>query len=326
MMAPDETPTPFHAGELEVQSRTGAAGPALAKRAARVIRNFLPPRHRSFYEALPFVVAAARDAGGRPWATLIAGEPGFIQSPDDRHLSMAGGPNPDDALFDAFSAGAEIGLLGIELSTRRRNRVNGRIERVMENDAGYRFAVDQTFGNCPQHIQVREWEANDDTRSGEAAEPIHLERFQSFDPVLRARIESADTFFIASGYTEDSGAQDRPSSDGMDASHRGGPIGFVSFDEEGRLVFPDYAGNDHFNTLGNLIRDPRAGLVFVDFETGGLLQLTGTVEIDWDPADLGLPKEGGAGEGAPKAQRLVRFTLEEGIDLPRALPIRWRAV
>ncbi|MCH8978716.1 MAG: pyridoxamine 5'-phosphate oxidase family protein, partial [Armatimonadetes bacterium] len=69
---------------------------------------------------------------------------------------------------------------------------------------------------------------------------------------------------------------------GMDASHRGGDRGFVRVDSETRLMFPDYAGNNHFNTIGNLILDPRAGLLFMDFATGSLLQLTGRATIDWD--------------------------------------------
>jgi hypothetical protein len=49
------------------------------------------------------------------------------------------------------------------------------------------------------------------------------------------------------------------------------------------LTIPDFRGNRFFNTLGNLVSDPRAALLFVDFETGDLLHLQGRVEIDWSP-------------------------------------------
>jgi ferredoxin-NADP reductase len=100
----------------------------------------------------------------------------------------------------------------------------------------------------------------------------------------------------------------------MDASHRGGQPGFVRVEGERHLVFPDYAGNSHYNTIGNLVMDPRAGLLFVDFERGGLLQLTGRVRIDWDSAEL---------ERFPGARRLVHFELDEAVELEQALPLRW---
>jgi hypothetical protein len=68
----------------------------------------------------------------------------------------------------------------------------------------------------------------------------------------------------------------------MYASHRGGDRGFVRIAGDNRLEIPDYAGNNHFNTIGNLMLDSRAGLLFIDFATGSLLQLTGQATIDWD--------------------------------------------
>jgi hypothetical protein len=48
------------------------------------------------------------------------------------------------------------------------------------------------------------------------------------------------------------------------------------------LKIPDYPGNSMFNTFGNLLLNPKAGLGFLDFHRRRLLQLTGTVEIVWD--------------------------------------------
>lgn len=69
----------------------------------------------------------------------------------------------------------------------------------------------------------------------------------------------------------------------MDANHRGGPPGFVrviSNTEHGaEIIFPEYSGNRLYQTLGNLIVTPRAGLVIPDFETGDVLYLTGDTEV-----------------------------------------------
>lgn len=293
--------SPFHAGEQQVQERLGVRD-EIEPWARKVVRGHLPDEHRRFYARLPFVVAAARDGRGRPWATLLVGEPGFVRSPDARTLAIDARPAAGDALADAFASGVDVGFLGICLATRRRNRINGRVS--VTGTAGFEIAVDQAFGNCPQYIHERNW------RRETTGSPPVRRTHDHFSPGLRRWIEGADTFFIATGYR---GEGESPTF-GMDASHRGGEPGFVRAEGERHLVFPDYAGNDHYNTIGNLLMDPRAGIVFVDFERGGLLQLTGRVRIDWDSQEL---------ERFPGARRLVHFDLDEAVELEHALPLRW---
>lgn len=301
--------SPFHAGELAVQERMGVRE-SIGPWAGKVVRPFLPDQHRDFYGALPFLVAAARDEGGRPWATLLTGEPGFAQSPDPRTLHLAVTPPRGDALHGALRAGSPLGLLGIELATRRRNRVNGRI--VGRDEGGLTLAVDQSFGNCPQYIRERAWQ-----RIGNATAPPPPVRSPRLTPPMRQLIEAADTFFIASGAPAEHGeAMEHDPALGMDASHRGGPPGFVRLESDRRLVFPDYAGNDHYNTIGNLVVDPRVGLLFLDWASGALLQLTGRATIDWDSPAL---------EEHPGARRLVVIELDEAVLLPEAHPLRWDA-
>jgi ferredoxin-NADP reductase/predicted pyridoxine 5'-phosphate oxidase superfamily flavin-nucleotide-binding protein len=293
-------PSPFHAGEQWVQERLGVR--SIEDWARQVVRPYLPEQHRAFHTSLPFLVAAARDARGRPWATLLTGPEGFVTSPDPRSLAIAARPAAGDALEDALVDGADLGLLGIEFSTRRRNRLNGRIAR--DGRGTLICAVGQSFGNCPQYIHERQWRHEYDEQPGR---PV---RGQRLTAAQRAWIEAADTLFIASGFR----GTGESASFGMDASHRGGSPGFVTVESATRLSFPDYAGNDHFNTIGNLVLDPRAGLLFVDFGTGSLLQLTGRATIDWDSEAV---------TQMPGAQRLVRFEIEEIVELPGALPLRW---
>jgi len=63
---------------------------------------------------------------------------------------------------------------------------------------------------------------------------------------------------------------------------------------------PDYSGNRLFNTLGNLVREPRCGLLFIDFATGDLLQLQARAEVVWPEqyAALGV-------SALPGAERLL---------------------
>ena len=297
-----DTPSPFHHGEQEVQARLGVRD--IESWARKVVRDHLPEQHREFYTSLPFLVVAARDKKGRPWVTLLDGAEKFITSPDARHLVIESKPAQGDALEDAFEIDADVGILGIELATRRRNRVNGRI--VGNGLGAITFRVDQSFGNCPQYIREREWRRVDGTPSGKPTSSSLLTSSQ------REWIESADTFFIASGYR----GEGESDTYGMDASHRGGDRGFVQVLDDVTLRFPDYAGNNHYNTIGNLVLDPRAGYLFIDFETGSLLQLTGTTSIDWDSEELAK---------FPGARRLVTLDIKEIIELPAAVGLRWEA-
>lgn len=61
---------PFHPGEIAIQQRLGVAE-RMAEFGRRVVRDHMPDQHRQFYAQLPFLVVAAVDDQGRPWASLI---------------------------------------------------------------------------------------------------------------------------------------------------------------------------------------------------------------------------------------------------------------
>jgi predicted pyridoxine 5'-phosphate oxidase superfamily flavin-nucleotide-binding protein len=204
-------------------------------------------------------------------ASMLTGSPGFIASPDPITLRIDTLPREGDPAAPGFAAGADIGLLGIDLSTRRRNRANG---RIVTRDMGLTVQIAQSFGNCPQYIQTRKVVGRD-----RKAGPV--ETLAGLDEAARDLIESADTFFVASRGRAELGAKG-----GFDMSHRGGRPGFVGVHGD-TLVIPDFRGNRFFNTLGNLLGDPRAGLLFVNFGSGEVLQLQGTVTIDWHPGEIG---------------------------------------
>ncbi|UIJ73460.1 pyridoxamine 5'-phosphate oxidase family protein [Aurantimonas sp. HBX-1] len=290
--------SPFHPGEIEAQQRAGTEADAAA--GGRFIRDSMPEQHREFFAALPFVVVASGDETGQPWVTILEGQQGFVASPDVGHLSIAARPGPGDPLKAALGPGSAIGMLGIELSTRRRNRLNG---TVSGNGDGLEIAVRQSFGNCPQYINERGWSR---VPTPAAPSPRISDRLDA-DQI--AQIGKADTFFIGSGHAADG----REASDGFDASHRGGRPGFVRVADERTILIPDYAGNRFFNTIGNIVADPRAGLLFVDFATGGMLHVAGRAEIDWQPV----------ASHDPNAQRMITVRVETVVDRPGALSLRW---
>lgn len=294
--------SPWHRGEVAIQESVGLAA-RLAELGPRVIRDHLTEQHQNFYPLLPFLVLGTVDRAGRPWATLRAGKPGFLHAPDPRHLRIEAEPAPDDPAEDGLEDGAGVGLLGIELGTRRRNRLNGTLRR--DGPAGVTVAVEQSFGNCPQYIRPRRETQMAEARP-EAPAPVPSDRL---DGRARALVEGADTFFVASFVEDGDGSRQ------VDASHRGGPPGFVRVGTDGSLTIPDYSGNRFFNTLGNLLVNPRAGLVFPDFSGGDLLQMTGGTEVLLDPAATG---------GIEGAERLWRFTPERVVFRAGALPLRFQ--
>jgi predicted pyridoxine 5'-phosphate oxidase superfamily flavin-nucleotide-binding protein len=295
---PSPPPSPWHDGERAMQARVGVAE-RMARVGGRAIRDFMPDQHRDFFAQLPFIVVGSVDHDGWIWASLLAGRPGFATSLDPRSLTIAALPVGGDPLAGALVLGAKLGLLGIELPTRRRNRLNGRV--VALDRAGFTVAVGQSFGNCPQYIQARDYASVEATPAG-----VRVETFTALDAAARSLIGRSDTFFVASAAGSD-GRHD------VDVSHRGGRPGFVGIDGDGALVVPDYAGNRFFNTLGNLTANPRAGLLFIDFASGDLLQLTGTTTIVW---------EGAALNAFAGAERLWCVAPAQGHWLRGALPLR----
>lgn len=297
------TESPFHAGELAIQARLGAKE-RMDKQGRRVIREYLPEQHRQFFAQLPYLIVGTVDSSGNPWASILVGEPGFLSSPNDRTLRVAAKPLFGDPLATILAEGIDIGFLGIELHTRRRNRING---IVTATDAdGFAVRVGQSFGNCPQYIQARmfEWGAVDPA----ASKPVRT--IATWGEPERAIIAGADTFFIATAYQDESAGAAK----GVDVSHRGGKPGFVRIDGDDTLTVPDFSGNCHFNTFGNLELNPRAGLLFVDFERGNLLYLTGTAETIWEGAEI---------SAYAGAERLLRFHLARGYWVEGSLPLRW---
>jgi uncharacterized protein len=286
---------PFHAGERTAQQLAGGGS------AGGAIRSFMPDQHRRFFAQLPFVAVATTDDGG-PVATLWTGRPGFVRSPDPHTLHLAVALDPADPASRAFVAGAPLGLLGIELATRRRNRASGALTAV--DPDGVTLAIHQSFGNCPNYIHPRD--AVTAPAIAAPAEPL-----RGLDQDAAAQIAAADTCFVATS------ARTGEPTGGVDISHRGGPPGFVRASGD-VLTIPDYAGNRYFNTLGNLVSDPRAALVFVDFARGDLLHLQGRAEIVWHGPEV-------SALGGDGAERLWRVHVERGWRRRGALPLRWTA-
>ncbi|MDQ0792941.1 pyridoxamine 5'-phosphate oxidase family protein [Streptomyces sp. B1I3] len=287
----------YHDGELAVQHRAGLRDPAAGS--LRAIRDTVPDAAAVFLTRQPMIVVGAADASGRLWSTLLTGEPGFLGVPDPRTLTIGALPAADDPLGAVLrESGSQVGMIAIEPAARRRIRLNG--ISAPEAD-GVRVALDQVIGNCPKYLQKRNYALLPPDRGGRRAA---IRQGDALTTVQQLTLATSDSFFIATA---------SPNGD-ADASHRGGNPGFLQVLSPTRLRWPDYAGNAMFLTLGNLELHPQAGLLVPDWETGALLQLSGTAHTVWDGAEAAA---------VPGAQRIVEFRIEAVQETQNAVPLRW---
>ena len=284
--------TAFHPDELAAQAHAGIATVRSS------IRDFMPEQHRAFFGALPYLFVATTDAAGWPLATLLEGHPGFVSSPDPTSLRIEALPGGSDPAAGMLRVGESIGILGIDFGTRRRNRANGTVSEV--DATGFTVAVRQSFGNCPQYIQRRAISRADTIGS-------QARGFVFPDSEAGSMIRRADTLFVASKSRADAGP-----AGGSDISHRGGRPGFVRIEGD-TLLIPDFRGNGYFNTLGNLIGEPRSSLLFMDFDSGDLLQLQGLASIDWSA---------GRAPPLPGAERTWQLRVTRAWYRPRGTAVR----
>ena len=302
--------TPFHPGEIEVQRRIGVR--AEAEQVGGIIGGQIPAAFVPILAAFRLVVAASIEARGRVWASLLTGPSGFLRAVDATRVHLDARPAPGDPLAANLAARADLGLLAFDPAARRRVRFNGK--GVLGRDGGISLEVEQVYGNCRKYIQLRHLQG-EAPRAGEApaagggsTRGTATRRSAALSAAQQAWISGTDTFFIASAHPEG----------GADASHRGGRPGFVQVAGDRRLSFGDYAGNNMFNTLGNLMADTRAGLLFADFASGDLLQLTGRARLNWERAVLAGHR------GAEHV--VVEFEVDEVLETRGGSPLRWALV
>jgi predicted pyridoxine 5'-phosphate oxidase superfamily flavin-nucleotide-binding protein len=265
----------FHDGELAVQARAGVSA-AAARLSGMLAPAELGGGIARFLAARTFAALTARDHAGRLWISPLTGAAGFLAATSPTTLTVHAAPAAGDPLR-APRAGQPVGLLVIEFAARRRVRLNGTLTASGRNLL--RIEVEQAYGNCPQYIQQRDLEPG--PAAGPAPRPVRCgSALTRRDEDL---IRRADTFLIGTTHP----------ARGSDASHRGGPPGFVRAGN-GQLWWPDYPGNNMFNTLGNLAVEPAAALLFCDFATGDTLHLSGTAALQWTAT--GVPgDDGGTG-------------------------------
>lgn len=295
----------FHAGEIAVQTRAGEREIAAGRES--MIRHQLNEAASAFVATQEVVAAAATDSAGALWASLWRGPQGFVRGgAAGESVTVLANINEHvgDPVWSNVRSNAPLGLLVIDLVTRRRLRINGVVRRV--DGAGFEVNIRETFGNCPKYIQKRVRADRASGGSVDASAPI--ERGRALDDNRRSLIAGVDTLFVASAHDER----------GIDVSHRGGHPGFVRVVGDRTVRIPDYPGNSMFQTLGNFEVDSRGGLAFVDFERRRILSATGRAVLEFGAEDA-AHASGGTG-------RYWSFTVDQWIEFSLPPTLQWTLV
>jgi predicted pyridoxine 5'-phosphate oxidase superfamily flavin-nucleotide-binding protein len=279
----DDERMTYHEGELEMQRRAGVR--QLADRVGGIINSAIHPAMAAFLASQRFVIVATVDAESAISASLLGGATGFATATNERTVTISPAFGHVERVMADVDATGVIGLLAIDQATRRRIRINGSGSRH-----GNRLMIStaEVYSNCPQYIRPRV------VRERETATPS-TSTSEALSPAQQEWIAGADTFFLATAHPQR----------GADASHRGGPPGFVTVESPTRLRWPDYSGNNMFNSLGNLSVHPQCGLLFVDFARGATLQLRGRAGVEGDE------------------ERAIIVELDEVVETVGAVPLRW---
>jgi predicted pyridoxine 5'-phosphate oxidase superfamily flavin-nucleotide-binding protein len=270
----------FHEGEQKIQEIIGETNTANSN--GRMISDKIIKGAFNFINVQQNVVVSSTDGNGNIWTSLLLGESGFVTVKDEKTVEInlpLLKSTSKDILFKNIKHNLNIGMLFIELSTRRRFRLNG---QVIPTQNGFAVKVIEAYPNCPKYIQKRTITF---TNIEEDNSVIQKEG-NVLDTTAKTFIKDADTLFVGSAATNAN----------MDASHRGGAKGFVDILENGTLKIPDYAGNSMYNTLGNFVINPNAGVTFIDFKQSISLQLSGEASLLFDQSsEEDLQKTTGTG-------------------------------
>lgn len=284
----------FHQGELSVQNLAGEG--AVAAQNSKMISSHFSNGIIKFLQTQQFAVLSSTDRKGNVWVTFLTGQPGFAEVLDEQRLAIKARLLEADPLAEEPEKEKQIGLLIIDTNRRIRLRING----TAKMDKDFIVTAQQIYGNCPKYIQKRTFRPEKDTSRLLKS----VQRNKVLSQQQQDWIAFADTFYI--GSMNDKGE--------MDASHRGGNPGFIHVLDAKTIMFPDYFGNSMFNTLGNIYSNPLSGLLFINYEHGHSLHLTGSAKIIWDEEESAV---------FPGAERLVRFEISEVVQLENATELRW---
>ncbi|RMZ87827.1 hypothetical protein DV736_g4947, partial [Chaetothyriales sp. CBS 134916] len=281
----------WHEGENRIHELTGI------RRDGNPNAPFLTPRAANMVQRYSLLALGTLDEDDNIWCTVWGGQPPFMKPLAQSILAISTRVDAShDPVVQALFKGKDegeviktsdpgpmIGGLSIHLEVRGRVKLYGRmIAGALSASDGQGEApnhgksgevqlvvrIDQSLGNCPKYLN-KKFISSHEPSSKLSSTATHL------TAEAIGVIRQADLFFVASAHAHED----------MDCNHRGGPPGFIRVYQPQdslaptQIVWPEYSGNNLYQTLGNLIVTPKAGIVVPNFDTGDVLYLTGEAQV-----------------------------------------------
>jgi len=256
----------FSKGELYVQKLAGEDQVAKT-RTPMAMNSQLSNFFASFIENQLLFTITSIDENANVWVSMISGTPNFIKVIDSSKIRIDKTciVSPlEDIFYNNIKHKKNVGLLFIDWETSRRYRLNGVIK---QEGSDLVINIEETYGICPKYIQKRSFEYTNISTI-----PILVTKGNTLKENHKLLIENTNTFFLGTQGINNT----------VDASHKGGKLGFLKFINNDTIRIPDYPGNSMFNSLGNLYENPNSGLLFIDYKTNTMLQLSGKGEIQFN--------------------------------------------
>lgn len=256
----------FHDGQLVVQRIAGEEEIAIQR--IPMVLDTLHTRSIPFIENQVLAFPGSEDTNGHIWLSLIVGERGFIRIPSIKEITFDLSKivsNQEDIFFENIKSKPTVGLLFHEAQRRARYRAWG---MAHINGDTLSFDIRMGYPSCPKHIQREIIELDNDSKVA----PASYQKGTLLGEFEKTWISGAHTFFIAT----------QSKKGDIESSHKGGDPGFIEIQENGILRVPDYLGNSMFSTLGNMYQNPKAALLFIDYNKGETLQLSGNAALQFD--------------------------------------------
>ena len=270
----------YQEGQFALQRITGEE--EIAQDRLAMVQPSIHERSIPFIEKQIFAFLGSEDANGSLWLSLLIGEKGFISVPSLQEVKLDLDKvvtNREDIVFTNIKTKPTVGLLFHQAAKRARYKAWG---IASEKDNQLSFDIKMGYKSCPKHIQKERIALPEESK---ALVPSFT-KGNDLGSSEKDWIIKSHTFFVTT----------QSKKGAVESAHRGGNPGFIEIMDDGRLRIPDYFGNSIYSTLGNIYNNPKAALLFIDYDNGETLQLSGSAVIQFDQnSEIDLLKSGETG-------------------------------
>lgn len=249
----------YHEGEVYVQELMGVRD--LANSLSSMFQNTLSPVAIQFLKSINFSILSFNIDNKELFSCVVYGLESFIKIVNLDEILISLDKKSFIPKHIINHENLSIGFLGLDFENKMRIRINGK-GKIQDNNL--HFKIKQVYSNCPKYIEARKLIGKKEFQKNTA-----IYNYSEFNQKSEDIIKNANTFFLSSCHIIR----------GADVSHKGGYQGFLKVVGPSKLEFDDFAGNNMYNSLGNIHINPQVNIVVIDFDKNDILHIQGMAII-----------------------------------------------